>query len=55
MIAFTKWFLRRERKQIHIHWPCQFVLVRGADCESINAIFDEHNRVKTLIVHTRQT
>jgi len=54
MIAFTKWFLRRKRRQIPIPWPDHFILIRNSDTESINAVFDEQNRIKTLIVHTRQ-
>jgi hypothetical protein len=54
MIAFSKWFKRTDPKPIRIQWPSHFVLIRGADKESINAVFDENDRIKTLIVHTRQ-
>jgi len=53
MIAFTKWFLRQERKPISLARPGDFILVRGAPAERIFAFYDKEKRMRKLVVHTR--
>ncbi|HMP72717.1 MAG TPA: hypothetical protein PKE55_05580 [Kiritimatiellia bacterium] len=54
MIAFLRDFLPRPRR-IPLGRPRGMTLITGASREKIDAIFDEHDRIKHLIVHTRLT
>jgi len=54
MICFSTDYMRRkQRARIRLRQPDSMVLFSGSDKERIHAIFDGHQRVQQLIVHTR--
>lgn len=53
MIAWAEHLVRKARRRIRLREPQRLTIVAGSDRESIDATFDEGNRLVHLIVHTR--
>lgn len=54
MIAFRDFFRRRTPPRLRLPNPSVFVLIRGAEQEKIDAVYDESGqKMLKLIVYTR--
>lgn len=53
MIAWAEGWIRKTRTRIRLREPEKMTIVTGCARESIDATFDEGQRLIHLIVHTR--